>query len=93
MSHRAKGCQGYAKRIMKAEAKVVQKKRREKRQGKARQGEPKPKQGSAQSRGKMVAGPGIRDSRVETQALNLSELKQKAQAAASCPHRAFLGRS
>lgn len=38
MSHRAKGCQGYAKRIMKAVAKVVQKKREEKR-GKARQGE------------------------------------------------------
>lgn len=93
MSHRAKGCQGYAKRIMKAVAKVVQKKRREKRRGEARRGEPKPKQGSAQSRGKMVAGPGIRDSRVETQALNLSELKQKAQAAESCPHRAFLGRS
>lgn len=47
MSHRAKGCQGYAKRIMKAEAKVVQKKRREKRQGKARQGEASQSQSKA----------------------------------------------
>lgn len=37
MSHRAKGCQGYAKRIMKAEAKVVQKKRREKGREKGRE--------------------------------------------------------
>lgn len=57
MSHRAKGCQGYAKRIMKAVAKVVQKKRREKRQGearrgKARRGEPKPKQAAHKVEGK-----------------------------------------
>lgn len=60
MSHRAKGCQGYAKRIMKAVAEVVQKKkkRREKRQGEARLGEPKPKQGSAQSRGNWHPAPG-----------------------------------
>lgn len=47
MSHRAKGCQGYAKRIMKAVAKVVQKKRREKRQGKARRGEASQSQSKA----------------------------------------------
>lgn len=53
MSHRAKGCQGYAKRIMKAVAKVVQKKkRREKRQGKARQGKARRAKAKARQRTK-----------------------------------------
>lgn len=52
MSHRAKGCQGYAKRIMKAVAKVVQKKRREEKRKEARQGKARRAKAKARQRTK-----------------------------------------